>query len=148
MLTSLSIGRYPTQVPYDDTWSILSNARQFLPNIDFSHIKSRNVSIAHLRTYLTVAANKEDDITIARAFILFMMGYLWIQTANDTVPLGYLAAVVDWTRLPNMTRVLLFLLPCTMVWIPQLRPGVPSLNLSNFLQYTNIFSFYKSNIFQ
>ncbi|KAF6141675.1 hypothetical protein GIB67_001227 [Kingdonia uniflora] len=95
MLTSLSIGRYPTQVPYDDTWSILSNARQLLPNIDSSHIKSGNVSIAHLRTYLTVKANRDDDITIACAFILFMMGHLWFQTANDTVPLGYLTAVND-----------------------------------------------------
>ncbi|KAF6164430.1 hypothetical protein GIB67_025256 [Kingdonia uniflora] len=95
MLTSLSIGRYPTQVPYDDTWSILSNARQLLPNIDSSHIKSGNVNIAHLRTYLTAEADREDDITIYRAFILFMMGHLWFQTANDTVPLGYLAAVND-----------------------------------------------------
>ncbi|KAF6156949.1 hypothetical protein GIB67_039710 [Kingdonia uniflora] len=60
-----------------------------------SHIKSGNTSIAHLRTYLTVAADREDDITIARAFILFMMGHLWFQTANDTVLLGYLAAVSD-----------------------------------------------------
>ncbi|KAF6157113.1 hypothetical protein GIB67_041574 [Kingdonia uniflora] len=95
MRTSLSIGRYPIQVPYDDTWSILSNARKLLPNIDSSHIKSGNVSIAHLRTYLTIEANREDDITIARAFILFMMGHLWFQTANDTVPLGYLPAVND-----------------------------------------------------
>ncbi|KAF6157637.1 hypothetical protein GIB67_037210 [Kingdonia uniflora] len=95
MLTSLSIGRYPTQVPYDDTWSILSNARQLFPNIDSSHIISENVSITHLRTYLTVAADQGDDITIVRAFILFMMGHLWFQTANDTVPLGYLAAVND-----------------------------------------------------
>ncbi|KAF6147409.1 hypothetical protein GIB67_016766 [Kingdonia uniflora] len=82
-------------VPYDDTWSILSNAGQLLPNIDSSHIKSGNVSIAHLRTYLTVEADRDDDITIAHAFILFMMGHLWFQTANDTVPLGYLAAVND-----------------------------------------------------
>ncbi|KAF6147824.1 hypothetical protein GIB67_014404 [Kingdonia uniflora] len=95
MLTSLSIGRYPTQVPYDDTWSILSNARQLLPNIDSSHIKSGNVSIVHLRTYLTVEADREDNINIARAFILFMMGHLRFQTANDTVPPGYLAAVND-----------------------------------------------------
>ncbi|KAF6149767.1 hypothetical protein GIB67_017500 [Kingdonia uniflora] len=95
MLTSLSIGRYPTQVSYDNTWSILSNARQLLPNIDSNHIKSGNVSIAHLRTYLTVEANREDDITIARIFILFMMGHLWFQTANDTVPLRYLATVSD-----------------------------------------------------
>ncbi|KAF6145448.1 hypothetical protein GIB67_032571 [Kingdonia uniflora] len=74
---------------------ILSNERQLLPNIDSIHIKSGNVSIAHLRTHLTVAAEREDDITIARAFILFMMGHLWFQTANDTVPLGYLAAVND-----------------------------------------------------
>ncbi|KAF6177088.1 hypothetical protein GIB67_015963 [Kingdonia uniflora] len=95
MLTSLSIGRYLTQVPYDDTWFILSNARQLLLNIDSSHIKNGNISIAHLRTYLIVAADREDDITIARAFILFMMGHLWFQTANDTVPLGYLAAVAN-----------------------------------------------------
>ncbi|KAF6164197.1 hypothetical protein GIB67_010167 [Kingdonia uniflora] len=95
MLTLLSIGRYRTQVPYDDTLSILSNARQLLPNIDSSHIKSGNVNIAHLRTYLTVVANREDDITIARTFILFMMEHLWFQTANDTVPLGYLAAAAD-----------------------------------------------------
>ncbi|KAF6162071.1 hypothetical protein GIB67_025837 [Kingdonia uniflora] len=82
-------------VSYDDTWSILSNVRQLLPNIDFSHIKSRNVNILHLMTYLTVAADREDDITIARAFILFIMGHLWFQTANDTVPLGYLTAVAD-----------------------------------------------------
>ncbi|KAF6165891.1 hypothetical protein GIB67_012788 [Kingdonia uniflora] len=42
MLTSLSIGRYPTQVPYDDAWSILSNARQLLLNINSSHIKIVN----------------------------------------------------------------------------------------------------------
>ncbi|KAF6168125.1 hypothetical protein GIB67_011510 [Kingdonia uniflora] len=95
MLTSLSIDQYPTQVPYDGTWSILSNVRQLLSNIDSSHIKNENVNIAHLRTYLTIAADREDDITIARAFILFMMRHLWIQMANDTVPLGYLAAVVD-----------------------------------------------------
>ncbi|KAF6148155.1 hypothetical protein GIB67_011930 [Kingdonia uniflora] len=95
MLTSLSIGRYPTQVPYDDAWCILFNARQFLPNIDSSHIKSENVNISHWRTYLTIAADREDNITIARTFILFMMGHLWFQTANDTVPLGYLAAVAD-----------------------------------------------------
>ncbi|KAF6149098.1 hypothetical protein GIB67_038881, partial [Kingdonia uniflora] len=77
----------------DDTWSILSNARQLLPNIDFSHIKNGNVSIAHLMTYLTVATDREDDITIARAFILFMIGHLWFQTANDTVPLGYFTTV-------------------------------------------------------
>ncbi|KAF6140939.1 hypothetical protein GIB67_030150 [Kingdonia uniflora] len=82
-------------VPYGDTWSISSNVRQLLPNIDFSHIKSGNVSIIHLRMYLTVVADREDDITIARTFILFMMGHLWFQTANDTVPLGYLVAVAD-----------------------------------------------------
>ncbi|KAF6150237.1 hypothetical protein GIB67_000111 [Kingdonia uniflora] len=60
-----------------------------------SHIKSGNVSIVHLRTYLTIAADREDDITIVRTFILFMMGYLWFQTANDAVPLGYLTAVND-----------------------------------------------------
>ncbi|KAF6149490.1 hypothetical protein GIB67_011391 [Kingdonia uniflora] len=95
MLTSLLIDRYPTQVSYDDAWSVLSNARQLFPNIDSSHIKGGNVSISHLRTYLTVADNREDDITIARAFILFMMGHLWFQTANDTVPLGYFTAVAD-----------------------------------------------------
>ncbi|KAF6151715.1 hypothetical protein GIB67_001998 [Kingdonia uniflora] len=95
MMTSLSIGRYPTQVPYDGVWSILSSARQLLLNIDSNHIKSGNVSIAHLKTYLTVKIYREDDITIARAFILFMMGHLWFQMANDTVPLGYLAAVND-----------------------------------------------------
>ncbi|KAF6154320.1 hypothetical protein GIB67_026776 [Kingdonia uniflora] len=95
MVTSLSIDRYPTQVPYDDAWSILSNARQLLPNIDSNHIKSGNVRIAHLKTYLTVEIHREDDITIARAFILFMMGHLWFQTANDTIPLGYLAVVND-----------------------------------------------------
>ncbi|KAF6159060.1 hypothetical protein GIB67_032677 [Kingdonia uniflora] len=95
MLTSLSISRYSIQVPYDDAWSILSNARQLLPNIDSIHIKSGNSSISHLRTYLTMAADREDDITIARAFILFMMGYLWFQMANDTVPLEYLAVVTN-----------------------------------------------------
>ncbi|KAF6164047.1 hypothetical protein GIB67_026196 [Kingdonia uniflora] len=33
----------------------------------------------------------------------------------------------------NMTGVLLFLLPCTMVWIPQSPPGVSSLDFPNFL---------------
>ncbi|KAF6148470.1 hypothetical protein GIB67_038825 [Kingdonia uniflora] len=68
---------------------------QLLPNIDSNHIKSGKVSIAHLKTYLTVKIYREDDITIAPAFILFMMGHLWFQTASDTVPLGYLAAVND-----------------------------------------------------
>ncbi|KAF6138157.1 hypothetical protein GIB67_033571 [Kingdonia uniflora] len=95
MMTSLSIGRYPTQVLYDDARSVLSNARQLLPNINSSHIKSGNVSISHLRTYLTVTDDRDDDITIARAFIHFMMGYLWFQTVNDTVPLGYLTAVAN-----------------------------------------------------
>ncbi|KAF6140162.1 hypothetical protein GIB67_028968 [Kingdonia uniflora] len=84
MLTSLSIGRYLTKVPYEDTWFILSNARQLLPNIDSSHIKSGNIIIAHLRTYLTVAADREDDITIACVFILFMMGHLSLDTAVMT----------------------------------------------------------------
>ncbi|KAF6142637.1 hypothetical protein GIB67_015123 [Kingdonia uniflora] len=137
MLTSLPIARYPTQVPYDDVWYILSNTRQLLPNIDSNHIKSGNVNIAHLKTYLTVEIHREDDITIARAFILFMMGYLWFQTANDTVQLGYLAVVNDLDLTPNMTEVLLFLLPCTMVWIPQSQPGVPSLDLCNFFRYVN-----------
>ncbi|KAF6147145.1 hypothetical protein GIB67_036864 [Kingdonia uniflora] len=95
MLTSLSIGRYPTQVPYDDAWSILSNVRQLLPNINSSHIKSGNVCILYLRMYLTIAADREDDITIARAFILFMMRHLWFQMANDTLPLRYLTIVAD-----------------------------------------------------
>ncbi|KAF6140568.1 hypothetical protein GIB67_013861 [Kingdonia uniflora] len=95
MLISLSIGRYSTQVSYDDTWSILSNARQLLPNIDFSHIKSRNINISYLKMYLTVADDQEDDITIAHTFILFMMGHLWFQMANNTVLLGYLAVVAD-----------------------------------------------------
>ncbi|KAF6135781.1 hypothetical protein GIB67_028637 [Kingdonia uniflora] len=82
-------------VQYDYTWSILSNARQLLPNIDSSHIKSGNASIAHLRTYLTITANREDNITIARAFILFMIRHLWFQTANNTVSLGYLTAMND-----------------------------------------------------
>ncbi|KAF6164102.1 hypothetical protein GIB67_017686 [Kingdonia uniflora] len=73
----------------------LTERWQLLPNIDSSHIKSGNVSIAHLKTYLTVEIHREDDITIARTFILFMMGHLWFQIANDTVPLGYLAAVND-----------------------------------------------------
>ncbi|KAF6155972.1 hypothetical protein GIB67_039303 [Kingdonia uniflora] len=62
----IHLGRYPTQVPYDDAWSVLSNA-----------------------------SDREDDITIVRAFILFMIGHLWFQTANDTVPLGYLPVVAD-----------------------------------------------------
>ncbi|KAF6172803.1 hypothetical protein GIB67_034655 [Kingdonia uniflora] len=82
-------------VPYDGTWSILSNARQLLPKIDYSHINSGNVIIVHLRTYLTVADDQEDDITIAHDFIFFMMGHLWFQTAKDTVSLGYLVAVND-----------------------------------------------------
>ncbi|KAF6161047.1 hypothetical protein GIB67_007688 [Kingdonia uniflora] len=136
MLSSLSIGRYPTKVSYDDTWSILSNARQLLPNIDYSHINSKNVSISHLRTYLTIAADREDDITIVRTFILFMMG---CGSKRPTTPshLDILRSWPIWTRLPNMTRVLLFLLPCTMVWISQSRPRVPSLDLSNFLRISS-----------
>ncbi|KAF6177115.1 hypothetical protein GIB67_005103 [Kingdonia uniflora] len=45
--------------------------------------------------YLTITDDREDDITIVRAFILFMMRYLWFQTANVTVPLEYLAVVAD-----------------------------------------------------
>ncbi|KAF6159635.1 hypothetical protein GIB67_034597 [Kingdonia uniflora] len=93
----LPSGRYVQliMVSYDDAWSVLSNARQLLPNIESNNIKSENVSILHLRTYLTIAADREDDITIARVFILFMMGYLWFQMANDTVPLEYLAIVAN-----------------------------------------------------
>ncbi|KAF6148133.1 hypothetical protein GIB67_011908, partial [Kingdonia uniflora] len=40
-------------------------------------------------------ADRDDDITIAYVFILFMMGHLWFQTANDTVQLGFLATVAD-----------------------------------------------------
>ncbi|KAF6154900.1 hypothetical protein GIB67_018337 [Kingdonia uniflora] len=43
--------------------------------------------------------------------------------ANDTVPLGYLAAVADLDEAAQYDWVMLFLLPCTMVWIPQSRPG-------------------------
>ncbi|KAF6158421.1 hypothetical protein GIB67_019460 [Kingdonia uniflora] len=95
MLTSLLISRYPTQVTYDDAWSVLSNARQLLSSINSNHIKSENVIISHLKTYLTIAADRDDNITIVRAVIIFMMEHLWFQTANDTLPLGYLAAVAD-----------------------------------------------------
>ncbi|KAF6166485.1 hypothetical protein GIB67_038222 [Kingdonia uniflora] len=115
MLTSGSIGRYPTQVPYDDTWSVLFNARQLLPNIDSGHIKSGNVSILYLRTYFTIATDREDDITIARVFILFMMGHLRFQTATTLSRLDISRLWPIWMRLPNMTGVQLFLLPSTMM---------------------------------
>ncbi|KAF6143730.1 hypothetical protein GIB67_030620 [Kingdonia uniflora] len=74
----------------------LSNARPLLPRIESNNnIKSGNVNISYLRMYLTITSDRDDEITIARAFILFMVGYLWFQMANDTVPLGYLAAVAD-----------------------------------------------------
>ncbi|KAF6152065.1 hypothetical protein GIB67_031387 [Kingdonia uniflora] len=65
------------------------------PRIESSNTKSKNVSILHLRTYLIITDDWEDDITIVRAFILFMMGHLWFQTANDTISLGYLVADLD-----------------------------------------------------
>ncbi|KAF6146112.1 hypothetical protein GIB67_010325 [Kingdonia uniflora] len=65
------------------------------PPIESSNIKSMNVSISHLRTYLTITGDREDDITITRAFILFMMGHLWFQMANGTIPLGNLVVVAD-----------------------------------------------------
>ncbi|KAF6151429.1 hypothetical protein GIB67_020653 [Kingdonia uniflora] len=65
------------------------------PNIYSSHIKSEDISISYLRMYLTITADWEDDITIARPFILFMMGHLLFQTANDTILPGYLAAMSD-----------------------------------------------------
>ncbi|KAF6157130.1 hypothetical protein GIB67_041591 [Kingdonia uniflora] len=68
---------------------------QLLPNIESNNIKSGNVSISHLSTYLTITGDRENDITIARTFILFMMEHLWFQTANDTIPLGYLTAVTN-----------------------------------------------------
>ncbi|KAF6152174.1 hypothetical protein GIB67_019396 [Kingdonia uniflora] len=95
MLTSLSIGRYLIQVSYDDACSVLSNARQLLPCIESNNIKSGNVSISHLWTYLTITDDQEDNISIVCVFILFIMGHLWFQIANDTVLLGYLAAVAD-----------------------------------------------------
>ncbi|KAF6138584.1 hypothetical protein GIB67_032478, partial [Kingdonia uniflora] len=45
--------------------------------------------------YLTVPDDREGDITITHAFILFMMGHLWFQTANDTISLRFLAAMAD-----------------------------------------------------
>ncbi|KAF6154164.1 hypothetical protein GIB67_016416 [Kingdonia uniflora] len=95
MITSLSIGRYLTQVQYGDAWSVLSNARQLLPRIESNNTKSGNISILHLRTYLTITDDREDDITIVRAFILFVIRHLRFQTANDTVPLGYLVPVTN-----------------------------------------------------
>ncbi|KAF6161835.1 hypothetical protein GIB67_023780 [Kingdonia uniflora] len=96
MLTSLSIGRYLTQVSYDNAWSVLSNARQLFPNIESSNIKSGNIGNSYLRTYLTITGDWEDNISIAHSFfILFIMGYLWLQAASDTVPLGYLAVVAN-----------------------------------------------------
>ncbi|KAF6155273.1 hypothetical protein GIB67_019799 [Kingdonia uniflora] len=58
--------------------------------LDFTMLTSLSIN-----RYPTRCHDREDDITIARAFILFMMGHLWLQTANDTVPLRYLAAVAD-----------------------------------------------------
>ncbi|KAF6154831.1 hypothetical protein GIB67_033860 [Kingdonia uniflora] len=51
--------------------------------------------ILHSTGEQEVASPAGGYIIIARAFILFMMRYLWFQTANDTVPLGYRAAVAD-----------------------------------------------------
>ncbi|KAF6157927.1 hypothetical protein GIB67_015243 [Kingdonia uniflora] len=66
MLTLLPIGKYPTQLPYDDRWSVISEARQLLPRITSNNTKSGNVSIAHLRTYLTVTDNQSNGSTVAR----------------------------------------------------------------------------------
>ncbi|KAF6158949.1 hypothetical protein GIB67_042030, partial [Kingdonia uniflora] len=101
MLTSLPINKYPTQLSYDDRWSIISEAMKLFPNIISNNIKSGNVSIAHLRQYLTVTDNRSIDSTVARAFILFMMGHLWFQTASDIVPLEYLEAIADLDEAPS-----------------------------------------------
>ncbi|KAF6135842.1 hypothetical protein GIB67_028161 [Kingdonia uniflora] len=101
MLTSLSIDKYHIQVLYDDRWSILSEVRQLFPRIESNNTKSGNVSIAHMRTYLTITNDRADDITVVRDFIIFMMGYLWFQTANDTVLLGYREAVADLDEAPE-----------------------------------------------
>ncbi|KAF6147249.1 hypothetical protein GIB67_039379 [Kingdonia uniflora] len=82
-------------VSYEDAWSALSNVRQLLPNIDSIHIKSGNISISHLRMHLTIVADQEDDITISHTLMLFGMGHLWFQTANNTVLLGYHMAVAN-----------------------------------------------------
>ncbi|KAF6149141.1 hypothetical protein GIB67_025997 [Kingdonia uniflora] len=141
MLTSLSISQYLTQVSYDDAWFVLSNARQLLLNIDVSHIRSGNVSISHLRTYLTIAADREDDIIIAHAFILFMMGHLWFQTANDTVPLGYLAAVADLDEAAQYDWGYAIL---TSLY-HGLDTAVTTGDFPNFLRYTNTFSLQATN---
>ncbi|KAF6170535.1 hypothetical protein GIB67_031943 [Kingdonia uniflora] len=112
----------------------VTRSRQLLSNIDFSHIKSLNVSIAHLRTYLTVAADREDDIIIARAFILFMMRYLWFQTANDTVPLGYLAAVADLDSAAQYDWGFVIIAFLYHSLDTAVTTGVPSLDLTNFLR--------------
>ncbi|KAF6148604.1 hypothetical protein GIB67_042563, partial [Kingdonia uniflora] len=66
-----------------------------------SNTKSGNVSITYLRIYLTITDDRADNITIVCAFIIFMMGCLWFQTANDTVPLGYLEAVANLDEAPE-----------------------------------------------
>ncbi|KAF6165621.1 hypothetical protein GIB67_002443 [Kingdonia uniflora] len=66
-----------------------------LPNIDFSHIKSGNVSISHLRTYLTIAVDREDDITIFSCFYPLHDGTFVVPNGKHTVPLGYLTTVAD-----------------------------------------------------
>ncbi|KAF6166722.1 hypothetical protein GIB67_005598 [Kingdonia uniflora] len=93
-LTRSRSGRKKKRVEFKDVQP-QSKPNPTQENFPRSHIKSENVSIAHMRMFLTVTADREDAITIARAFILFMMGHLWFQTANDTVPLEYLAAVAD-----------------------------------------------------
>ncbi|KAF6172410.1 hypothetical protein GIB67_025915 [Kingdonia uniflora] len=45
-----------------------------------------------------------NESTVARVFIIFMMGHLWFQTTNDTVPLEYLEAVADLDEVPTYDR--------------------------------------------
>ncbi|KAF6170909.1 hypothetical protein GIB67_014726 [Kingdonia uniflora] len=101
MLTSLPIGKYPTQLSYDDRQSVISEAMKLLPRITSNNTKSGNVIIAYLKKYLTVTDDRSNDSTVARAFILFMMRHLWFQTANNTIPLRYLEAMADLGEAPS-----------------------------------------------
>ncbi|KAF6165190.1 hypothetical protein GIB67_000774 [Kingdonia uniflora] len=78
-------------------------------------------------------ADREDDITIVRAFTLFMMGYLWFQMANDTVPLGYLVAVANLDEAVEYEWSSIILTSLYHGLDTAVTTGMPSLDFPNYL---------------
>lgn len=99
MLTGICIGQGET-LPYDEEYQHFQCLFSVLPHFDLhdelsselqhrcSYIKQTIMELIHVHSF-------DNCLEIARFFILYMMENLFFTNASNTLPAGYVAAVME-----------------------------------------------------